>query len=62
MDRKRYRVWMEDGYAGLYTAPSIDEAKTQAIAFALESIRGLAMTPVEQRAARTVDYVEELTR
>ena len=49
MARQCYRVWMKDGYAGLYTALSIDEAKAQATAAALESTKGLAMTPAEQR-------------
>ncbi len=62
MARQCYRVWMKDGYAGLYTALSIDEAKAQATAAALESTKGLAMTPAEQRAALAVDYVEELTQ
>lgn len=59
---KCYRVWMKDGYAGLYNAADEDEAKRLAVEAAGKSIEGAAMTKTENREATTVDYLEELSR
>ena len=53
-----YRVWMRDGYAGLYDALSEDEAKAVALAAALKATKGAAMSQAELKAALTVDRVE----
>ena len=53
-----YRVWMRDGYAGLYNAQSIDEAKAQAVAEAMKSTKGVALSPAEQRKALAVSHVD----
>lgn len=56
-----YRVWMKDGYAGLYNGKTEEDARQQAIAAAQHAIEGLARSPGERRAATTVDYAECLT-
>lgn len=55
-----YRVWMRDGYAGLYDALSIDEAKASAVAAAIKATKGAAMSAAEAKAALTVSHVELL--
>lgn len=53
-----YRVWMKDGYAGLYDGETEQGAKDQAVAAAKQSCRGAAMSKAEYRKATTVDYAE----
>lgn len=56
-----YRVWMKDGYCGLYNGQNPKQATDKAIAEATVNIKGCAMTPAEKRKAVTVDYFENLT-
>ncbi len=58
--RHCYRVYMKDGYAGLYDGATPEEAKKQAIEYATKSIVGAAMTPREKRLAVAVDTCEQL--
>jgi hypothetical protein len=49
---------MGDGYAGLYDALSVDEAKASAVAAAIKATKGAAMSTGELKAALTVSRVE----
>ena len=55
-----YRVWMKDGFAGLYDAETENDAMEKAIEYAKKSIEGCAMSASEKRKAVTVDYLEKL--
>ena len=56
-----YRVWMRDGYAGLYDAETPAGASTQAVAWATQACAGLAMSPGDRRRAITVRSIEKLS-
>lgn len=58
---KCYRVWMKDGYAGLYDGENEEEARRQAVEVTKKNIEGCAMSQREKREALTVDYVQCLT-
>lgn len=58
---KTYRVWMKDGYCGLYNAADEAVAKAAAVAEARTNCEGAALTPAETRKAVAVDYVEKLS-
>ena len=57
-----YRVWMCDGYAGLYNAETEAEAKALAVKWAKESVEGAAMSPGDKRLAVTVETVEKVSQ
>ena len=55
-----YRIFMRDGYAGIYNADSEAEAKQQAVATAKQACEHVAMTDRERKTAATVKSVEKL--
>lgn len=58
--RHCYRVYMKDGYAGLYDGATPAEAKRQAIEWAANAIKGCAMSALEKKLAVTVDTCTQL--
>lgn len=56
-----YRVFMLDGYCGLYSAENEEAAKETAIKATEVACEGAAMTAAERRRALTVKSVECLT-
>jgi hypothetical protein len=57
-----YRVWMRDGFAGLYDAETEAGAREQAIAAARKGLESCNADPDarENRKAITVDYADPL--
>lgn len=55
-----YRVWMKDGYAGIYNAPDEEDAKRQAKFETAKAIKDCAMSHAEKLLAMQVDQVKLL--
>lgn len=57
-----YRVWMKDGYCGLYNAATEADARNQAIEQAKTTIEGVHMSPAEKSKAVAIGHVEKLSK